>query len=43
MNPQSFWKKYEFTVNQTLQFKAGICRSAGETHSKRLVNQKSRQ
>ena len=24
MNPQSFWKKYEFTVNQTLQFKAGF-------------------
>lgn len=24
MNPQSFWKKYEFAVNQTLQFKAGF-------------------
>jgi hypothetical protein len=24
MNPQNFWKKYEFTVNQTLQFKAGF-------------------
>ena len=24
MNPQSFWKKYEFTVNQTLQFRAGF-------------------
>lgn len=23
MTPQNFWKKYEFTVNQTLQFKAG--------------------
>ncbi|HAH25419.1 MAG TPA: hypothetical protein DCL77_16955 [Prolixibacteraceae bacterium] len=24
MNPQSFWKKYEFTDNQTLQFRAGF-------------------
>ena len=24
MNPQSFWKKYEFTINQTLRFKAGF-------------------
>jgi hypothetical protein len=24
MNPQSFWKKYEFAVNQTLRFKAGF-------------------
>ncbi|HEY3371636.1 MAG TPA: hypothetical protein VGK10_12345 [Prolixibacteraceae bacterium] len=24
MNPQSFWKKYEFAVNQTLQFRAGF-------------------
>jgi len=24
MNAQSFWKKYEFTVNQSLQFKAGF-------------------
>ena len=24
MNSQSFWKKYEFTVNQTLQFNAGF-------------------
>lgn len=23
MNPQNFWKEYEFTVNQTLQFNAG--------------------
>lgn len=24
MNPQNFWKKYEFAVNQTLLFKAGF-------------------
>jgi hypothetical protein len=24
MNPQSYWKEYEFVVNQTLQFKAGF-------------------
>jgi hypothetical protein len=24
MNPQNFWKKYEFTANQTLQFKSGF-------------------
>lgn len=24
MNPQNFWKKYEFTINQTFLFKAGF-------------------
>lgn len=34
MNPQSFWKKYEFTDNQTLQFNAGFA----EVLVKRIAN-----
>ena len=34
MNPQSFWKKYEFTDSQTLQFKAGFA----EVLVKRIAN-----
>lgn len=34
MSPQSFWKKYEFTVNQTLQFNAGFA----EVLVKRIAN-----
>ena len=34
MNPQSFWKKYQFTVNQTLHYKAGYA----EVYVKHIQN-----